>query len=266
MKVLIFWDVYGRMGRKALASEIPKLKNIYQPDFIIANIENCTSWRWPISEHAKEIKNLWVDIMTSWDHIYDNKDKISKYLSQEHIKLIRPANFLPYSWNIWVWYTIVHKWEKKLLIIQLMWEAFMNHKVENPFLKLKNILDTIPRTDYDVCIVDFHRETTAEIYGLWRYFDGDISLVYGTHTHVQTSDAHIMDKWTGIISDVGMNGPYEGVIWAHPESVFPRFLSGIQKWKIEQQLTWKTVISALYAEFHIDTGICINMKPIHYNY
>lgn len=266
MKVLIFWDVYGRMGRKVLESELPKLKKQYQADYVIANIENCTSWRWPISEHTSYIADLWVDIMTSWDHIYDQKEKISSYLLQENSALIRPANFLMYPWNIWVWYVILQKWDMRLLVIQLIGEVFMNHKVDNPFLKLQEILATIPRKSYDACIVDFHRETTAELYGLGKYFDWEISLLYGTHTHIQTADAHIMKWGTGIIADVWMNGPHDGVIGAAPETVFPRFLSGIQRWKIEQELSGLSVVSALYAEIDIDTGLCIYIEPIRYTF
>ncbi len=264
MKVLIFWDIYGRMGRKVLASELPKLKEKYSPDFTIVNIENCTSGRWPIMEHAYEIEKLGVDIMTSWDHIYDQKDKIEWYLSQEKSILIRPANFQLHPWNIWKWYTIIQKWDMKLLVIQLIGEVFMNHKVDNPFLKLQNILDAIPRESYDACIVDFHRETTAEIYGLWKYFDSKISLLYGTHTHIQTADAHIMKWGTGIIADVWMNGPHDGVIGASPESVFPRFFSGIQRWKIEQEIHGASVISALYTEIDMHTWTCLHIEPIRY--
>lgn len=266
MKVLIFWDIYGRMGRKALERELPKLKKKYQADYVIANIENCTSWRGPISEHASHIATLWVDIMTSWDHIYDQKDKISSYLLAENSILIRPANFLSYPWNIWAWYIIVQKWEMRLLVIQLLGEVFMNHKVENPFLKLQEILDFIPKNSYDACIVDFHRETSAELYGLGKYFDWKISLLYGTHTHIQTSDAHIMKWGTGIIADLWMNGPHDGVIGANPETVFPRFLSGIQKWKIEQELSGLSVISALYSEIDINSGLCTHIEAIRYTF
>jgi calcineurin-like phosphoesterase len=68
----------------------------------------------------------------------------------------------------------------------------MNHKVENPFHKITEILDQVPESDYDSCIVEFHRETTAELYGMANYIDGRVSLVYGTHTHIQTNDAHIL--------------------------------------------------------------------------
>ncbi len=75
MKILIFWDVYGRIWRKWLKAELPWLKEKYNPDFVIANIENCTSWRWPIEKHVIELEKLWIDIMTSWDHVFDNYQK-----------------------------------------------------------------------------------------------------------------------------------------------------------------------------------------------
>ena len=252
------------MGRKAIAQELPKLKQKFQPDFTFVNIENCTSWRWPIEEHAREIENLWVDLMTSWDHIYDQKDKIAQYLTQENTKLIRPANFLNYAWNIGKWYVILTKWDKRILVVQLLWEVFMNHKVENPFIRLENILQEIPKFSYDACIVDFHRETTAEIYWLGRYFDGRISLVYGTHTHIQTNDAHIMPSGTWIIADVGMNGPHDGIIGANPESVFPRFLSGMQRWKISQELGGATVVSWVFVEIDTQTKLCNHIETIRY--
>lgn len=264
MKILVLWDVYGRLWRKVLKSELPKLQKKYWPDFTIVNIENCTSWRGPIIEHAREIQKLWVDCMTSWDHIYDQKDNIKEILCQENISIIRPANFIESSWNPGVWYVIIQKGGMRLLVIQLIWEVFMNHKVDNPFLKLESIIENIPKSSYDVSIVDFHRETTAEIYGLWKYFDGRVWLIFWTHTHIQTADAHVMNWWTWIISDVWMNGPHDSIIGADPDSVMPRFLSGIQRWKIVQQLKWDSVISALVAEFDIHNNVCLSINPIRY--
>ena len=140
----------------------------------------------------------------------------------------------------------------------------MNHKVSNPFLKLQEILKEIPRDSYDVAIVDFHKEVTAEIYGLWKYFDGKIGLIFWTHTHIQTADAHVMKKGTWIIADVGMVGPYDSIIGAEPESVMPRFLSGIQRGKISQQLKGESVISALFAEFDTQSNTCQHIEAIRY--
>jgi len=93
VKVLIFGDIYGRMGRKAFSKEFERLCDTYQPDFTVVNIENITSGRGPISEHAEFIANHGVDVMTAGDHSFDNSPNIDKYFASSGCKLIRPANF-----------------------------------------------------------------------------------------------------------------------------------------------------------------------------
>lgn len=266
MKVLVFWDIYGRLGRKAFSKEIQTLKEKYSPDFIVANIENITSGRWPVDEHARFVSDHGVDVMTSWDHIYDNSPSIDAYLKKDNTNLIRPANFYS-SWEyelLGPGYKIVEKDGKKLLVLQLMGEVFMSHKVENPFFVATRILESIPEEEYDGVIVDFHRETTAELYGMAHYLDGKVSLVYGTHTHIQTNDAHVLPQGTWIIADVGMNGPFNSVIWADFQSVKKRFLTGIQRGKIEQQLAGPYIVNALYIEIDASTKMCKNIENISY--
>lgn len=267
MKVLIFWDIYGRLWRKGFIKEFPKLNEKYSPDFNIVNIENITSGRGPVTEHAELIESLGVDLMTSGDHSFDNVPNILEYFKKENPLLIRPANFYisdeyPIAWE---WYKILEKNNKRLLVINLLWESFMNHKVENPFLKAEEILNSIPRSNYDVSIIEFHRETTAELYGMAHFLDGKSGLVYGTHTHIQTNDAHILPKGTGVIADVGMNWPYNSVIWADFESVRKRFLSGISRWKIEQQLKGPYITNAIFVEFNDNTGLCTYIENISYS-
>ncbi len=244
------------------------MKNTYTPDFTVVNIENITSWRGPASVHAQMIDDLWADVMTGGDHVFDNMPDIEKYFSKDDCKLIRPANFLesPQYTLPWVWYKIITQNAKRLLVVQLLWEVFMNHRVENPFLKIDDILTSIPSKDYDACIVEFHRETTAELYGMWNYLDGRVGCVYGTHTHIQTNDAHVLEKGTGIITDVWMNGPFEWVIWAEFSSVKKRFLSGISRGKIEQKLTWKYIINALLLELDALSGKCVNIENISFTW
>ena len=269
MRVLIFWDVYGRLWRKAFIKEYQELKEKYQADLCIVNIENITSGRWPATIHAQMIENLWVNLMTGWDHIFDNMPDIATYFWKEGCKLIRPANFIvsqkfPLPWD---GYRIIKSpsW-KKLLVIQILWEVFMNHKVENPFHKITEILDSIPESDYDACAVEFHRETTAELYGMANYLDGRVSLVYGTHTHIQTNDAHILTQWTWVITDIWMNGPFESVIGATFESVEKRFFSWISKWKILQQLKWKYIINALIVDIDDDSWKCLKIENISFTW
>jgi len=246
--------------------EYEKIKKQYEADFTIVNIENITSGRGPVSEHAELIESVWVDLMTSWDHVYDNSPNILAYLNREDAKLIRPANFYESETYppAWKGYKIIEKNGKRLLVIQLLWESFIAHRVENPFLKAEELLDMIPKEDYDTCIVEFHRETTAELYGMAHFLEWKVGLVYGTHTHIQTNDAHILPAGTGLIADIWMNGPFYSVIWAEFESVKKRFLSWISKWKIEQQLRWPYLINALFVETDDATGLSKHIENISY--
>ena len=250
MKILIFWDVYGRVWRNALKKELPKLKEKYKPDFVIVNIENCTSWRWPIEKHILELEDLGIDVMTWWDHIYDNLSRVEDYLNEDDSKLIRPANFYEYEWyNLpWKWYKIVEKNGKKLLVIHLLWEVFMNFKVSNPFVKVEEIINNHKWEHIDWIIVDFHKEATAEWCAMAFFLDWKASFVFWTHTHIQTNDELILPKWTWFISDVWMNWPLYSVIWADYKSVEKRFLTWIGKWKIEQCLDKNYVVNWVCVE------------------
>ncbi|MDD3145039.1 MAG: TIGR00282 family metallophosphoesterase [Candidatus Gracilibacteria bacterium] len=251
MKLLIFGDVYGRVGREGLRKELPKLKEKYDPDFIIANVDNVSSGRGAIEKHIIELEKLGVDIMTSGDHIFDNFEKIKDYLGKKDSRLIRCANFYEED-LVGKGHKIFEKNGKKLLVIHMQGEVFMNHKVTNPFLKSREILDSYNGEKLDGIVLDFHNEATAEAYGLAYYLDGDLSFMFGTHTHVQTNDDIILKKGTGFICDVGMNGPLNSVIGADFESVKPRFLSGISKGKIEQSLDSTYLVSGVYVEIGDD--------------
>lgn len=266
MRILVFGDIYGRIGRKAFMKEFENLKEKYKADFSVVNIENITSGRGPITEHSEMIASLGVDVMTSWDHIYDNAPNIFTYLESSDCKLIRPANMydtsdIPLKGE---WYKIVEKEGKRLLVLQLMWEVFMSHKVNNPFHVASQILSQIPEDSYDAAIVDFHRETTAELYGMANYLDGKVGCVYGTHTHIQTNDAHILEKGTWVITDVGMNGPRNSVIGADFASVEKRFITWIQRGKIEQQLTWPYIINGICIDIDEETKMCKNIENISF--
>jgi len=240
----------------------------HSPDFCIVNIENITSGRGPVTKHADFIESHGVSLMTLWDHSFDNRPNIDEYFAKDTWKIIRPANFQESSHYMlpWKWYQIIEKNWKKLLVIQLLWEVFMNHKVRNPFIEIEEILGEVSSDSYDAFIVEFHRETTAELYWMWRLLDGRAGLVYGTHTHIQTNDAHIMPSWTGIVTDVGMNWPCDWVIWAEFSSVKKRFFTWISRWKIEQKLTWKYIINALIVDIDEESWLCVNIENISYKW
>jgi len=256
MKILAFWDIYGRVWRKALAKEIDSLKEKYEPDFCIANLENCTSGRGPVEKHVKELEALWIDFFSGGDHIFDNLKSIENYLTSAESKILRPANLYEQKYYSipGKWYSIIEKNWKKLLFIHLIWEVFMNHNVYSPFLKADEILEELDKNwvEYDASIIDFHCEASAEFYGLAHFLDGRVSAMFGTHTHVQTNDEKVLQGKTAIISDIGMNGPLYGVIGADYGSVRKRFLSGISKWLISQSLEKDYLISGAIFEIGDD--------------
>lgn len=259
MKILVFWDVYWRIWRKWLKAELPGLIKKFNPDFVIANVENATSWRGAIEKHVIEIEKYWVDIMTSWDHVFDNYDKIKDYLAKPNSKLLRCANFYDKDMS-WVWDRIYEKNGKKLLMIHLQWQVFMNHKVDNPFTTIEKILFKYDKSEYDSIVLDFHKEATAEWAWMAYFVDWKVGFVFGTHTHVQTNDDIILDKWTGFINDVWFNGPLKSVIWADFESVRKRFLTWVWKWRIEQSLDENYLVSWAYVE--LENNKCIKLEKI----
>ncbi|USN59443.1 MAG: YmdB family metallophosphoesterase [Candidatus Peribacteria bacterium] len=242
--------MYGRIGRKALIKELPGLQEKYAPDFIVANCENITSGRGPVLQHVQAMKEVGVDVLTGGDHVFDNLKSIGEYLDDTETSLLRPANFYESHTKVpGVGYKIVQKGDKRLLVIHMIGQVFMRYNVRNPFLYIDELLGSIERSSYDVAILDFHAEASAEHYGLAFHVDGRIGLVFGTHTHIQTNDELILDGGTGVIADVGMNGPLYSVIGATYASVQDRFLSGITKGKIEQSLDPRYVVNGVCALF-----------------
>lgn len=262
MKLLVFWDVYGRVGRKVFSENISRLKEKYNPDFTIANWENLTSGRGPIEKHILEMKAWWVDLLTSWNHIWDNESRLNWYMDREDSILIRPANY--YESDFFrvpgLGYKIIEKNWLKLLVINLMSWVFMKDDMYNPFLKVDEILKSINLDELNWIIVDFHRETTAEIYALTHFLDSRVSFVYGTHTHIQTNDDMIFPGWTSIIWDIWMTGPLYSIIWANYELIKNRYLTWMIRWKIEQELNWPALITGVYLEIDDKTKKTIHIE------
>jgi len=265
MKILIFWDIFWRIWRAALEKELPTLKEKYKPDFVIVNIENASSGRWPIEKHALELEALWIDAMTSGDHIFDNEEKIKSYLNKDDSILLRPANFYE-SKNYktsWKWYKIFEKNWKRLLLINLISSTFMKVHVLNPFLFVDDILEEFKSEKFDWIVIDFHKEVSSEWYGMAYFLEWKVSFIYGTHTHIQTNDDIILPSWTWILSDVGMSWPFPSVIWADFESLKKRFLTWVPKWKIEQSLNPNYVVNWVFVE--IEENKCIKIEKIRIN-
>ena len=270
MKVLIFGDLFGKIWRNALIKEIDSLREEYKPDFVVVNWENMTSGRWPIEKHMKLLHDIWVDLFTSWDHIFDNEKNLFPYLERDDCKIIRPANYYESEYYDIPgdWYRIISNNNKHLLVINLLSETFTRDHVYNPFLKadaiLKKIHKKIEKNNIKLnwIIIDFHKEVASEGYGMQEFLDGRVSFIFGTHTHIQTNDDNITELWTWLLSDVGMIWAKKSIIGSDFWSLKKRFLTGIQKWKIEQSLDKNYIMNGVLVDINEQTMKCTSIKKI----
>lgn len=251
IKLLVFWDIFWRNGRRLVNKFLPDLKRQYNPDFIIWNSENITSWKWPVLKHILEMKELGFDCLTWWDHTFGNIKDIRNYLEEKKSIQIRPLNY--YESKFYKvpgnGYKIIEKAGKRLLVINIIWNIFMWGNTDNPFIIIDSLLEKFIDEKFDGIAVDFHRETTAEMYSMSEFLNGKISLIYGTHTHVQTNDEHILSKWSWMITDVWMVWPLHSSIGQTFETRLPQFISGLNIfWEKPEQDLWLWCVNWIYVE------------------
>lgn len=221
MRILFFGDIVGRVGRDAIKHNIEKLVNKYQIDFIIANGENVTHGKGLIEKHYFELLDDGIDVITLGNH-YFGKSRILDYI-EDADSLVRPLNIIkdfPGVGSILKQCNGVN-----IRVTNVLGTAFMHEDVVQPYQSLKELIDSIEGED-SIHIVDFHAEATGEKMCFGYVFDGLVSAVLGTHTHVQTNDAKILPKGTGFISDVGMCGAANGVLGFERNSVINKTIFG----------------------------------------
>ncbi len=220
MKVLFVGDIIGKPGRRALRALLPQLVDEHLIDYTIVNVENAAGGFGVTPEILRELDSLAAPIhcYSTGNHIWDKKEGV-KLLGLEP-RLLRPANYP--SGNPGVGLHIGEtNTGAKVATINLEGQVFMKN-LESPFTVADRLLDELP-PDVKVVIVDFHAEATSEKQAMAYHLDGRVSAVFGTHTHVPTADERILSGGTALITDVGMTGPYDGIIGFRPDKVLQRF-------------------------------------------
>ena len=215
MRILMVGDVIGRPGRRAVASMLPGLRREYEVDLVIANGENAAGGLGLTTETAKELFEAGVDVITSGNHIWDQREIIPTLDSD--LAILRPLNYPPGVPGRG--YLI----KGQALVVNLIGRTFMGN-FDCPFRAMDQLLEELGDKP-SVTIVDFHAEATSEKAALGWYLDGRVSAVLGTHTHVGTIDARLLPKGTAFITDVGMTGPIDSVIGDDTDAVIRRFLT-----------------------------------------
>jgi metallophosphoesterase (TIGR00282 family) len=215
--ILAIGDIIGRPGRQALQKVLPDLRQRHGINMVIANAENIAGGIGVTPATAKELLEYGVDIMTSGNHIWAQKD-ILPYLEND-MPLIRPLNYPPGVPGRG--YII----KDKVAVINLIGRTFMSN-YDCPFRASDQLLTELGKKPA-VKIIDFHAEATSEKVALGRYLDGRVSAILGTHTHVGTIDARVLPGGTAYVTDIGMTGPVDSVIGDDPDDVIQRFLTMI---------------------------------------
>ncbi len=217
MRILFVGDIYGKVGVDTLKHFLPEIKSKYRPQVIVVNGENVANGRGINKKLYKELMMQGVQMVTMGNWVWGNKE-LYEFIDEANI--VRPCNFYSAPGK---GYKVVNFNDKKLLVINALGRTFMNANIENPFIVVKNILETV---EHDYSIVDFHAEATSEKVALGHYLDGIATAVVGTHTHVPTADSRVLPKGTLYITDVGLTGPLEGIIGVNRDIVINRFLNG----------------------------------------
>jgi metallophosphoesterase (TIGR00282 family) len=219
MNILCIGDIIGKPGRKAVAALLPGLRQEHGIDYVIANGENAAGGIGLTPETAEELFQAGVDVITSGNHIWAQKE-IFPCLERGDTPILRPANYPPgvpgRGWLVF---------KKRMVVANLIGRVFIGN-YDDPFRGMDKILAELP-AEPKVIIIDFHAEATSEKVALGRYLDGRVSALLGTHTHIGTIDACILPGGTAYVSDIGMTGPKESVIGDDIDAVLGRFLSQI---------------------------------------
>ncbi len=257
MKILCLGDIFGKPGRDTIFKDLPTIKKKNKIDFVIANAEN-SAHGFGITEKIanKFLEESDIDILTIGDHAISRKDN-----PIDKIHIVNAGN---YNEGIFgKGYTIVELKKKKIAIICLLGKVFIENKkkkISNPFEKLDEILEEI-KDKADLIFLDFHAEATGEKQSMGFHADGKITGLFGTHTHVPTSDARILEKGTGYITDVGMCGNYNSIIGAEPERALTHHLPNVKRTHLQPQLG-DGVLSGVIFTIDDKTNKCIKVETL----
>jgi len=218
LRVLFIGDIVGKPGRDILRQQLRNIQEKFKINFTIANGENAAGGAGINKKIFEEISNYGVDVVTMGNHVWDKKE-ILDFIDNEP-RLLRPANYPPNvpgrGGNI---YTVNN--EKKIVVVNLSGRVYLP-SLDCPFQTADRIFSEVKAlTSY--IILDFHAEATSEKQALGWYLDGRVSAVLGTHTHIQTADARILNRGTAYITDVGMTGPRDSVLGVDKDLVIKKF-------------------------------------------
>ncbi len=252
---LFIGDIVGKAGRQIVKSLLPKLVDQYKVELVIANGENAAGGFGITERIAEELFSYGIDVITTGNHIWDKKEAIP-YIAKES-RILRPINYpegVPGTGSV----LIRTRKDNLVGIINVSGRIFMN-VLDCPFRITKKEVERLKK-ETNIILIDFHAEATSEKIAFAFYFDGQVSAIIGTHTHVQTADEKILPKGTAYITDVGMTGPEHSVIGFKKDEVIEKFITQMpQKFDVPSS---PAILSAVYMEVDVANGLARKIDRI----
>jgi len=224
MNILLIGDVVGNPGRTILKKALPVVFKKYDVDYCVANVENAAGGFGVTKDVCDEILDMGVDCLTSGNHIWDKKEILG--VIDLIPQLLRPLNYPARQPGRGSHVGKGRRSGIPVATLNLSGRVFMNGAMDDPFsLGLREVERL--RKEAKVILVDMHGEASSEKTAIASYFDGLVSAVVGTHTHVPTCDQRILPGGTAYCTDLGMTGPYDSIIGVEKDAVLHRFLTGM---------------------------------------
>ena len=256
MRILALGDVVGRPGRQVICQHLPALVRERQVDMVIANAENIAGGSGITTKLFQKLRSYGVDVVTLGDHVYRRTDIVSVLQNSERI--VRPANLAAKAAG--KPYTIVKTpGGVGVVVFSVLGRIYMGLPADDPFAAADKVLADVG-TRAKVVVCDIHAEASSEKVALGHYLDGRVSLVFGTHTHIPTADAHVLSGGSGYISDVGMCGPYDSVLGRRKDRVLSYMTTGMhQNFDVA---TGDVRMCGVLAEIDAETGRCVAIERL----
>jgi metallophosphoesterase (TIGR00282 family) len=251
MRILFIGDIVGKPGRKAVRLLLPRLRDRFRPDVVIANGENMAGGSGINRETADEMFKLGIAALTTGNHAFHQRE--SPELLKNEPRILRPLNFPPGTpGNGWIDLSVG---DRHLIVVCVQGRVFLP-PLDDPFRAMDALLAEVGETM--PIFVDFHAEATAEKAAFGIFLDGRVGAVVGTHTHVPTADARLLPGGTAYITDVGMAGPRDAVIGMEADAVIKRFLT--QMFHRYQVAGGATIVSGVLVDLD-DEGRARSITP-----
>lgn len=260
MKIVYLGDIVARTGREAVKNAVGYLKETYNFDALIVNADNAAHGFGCTPKICEQLFNAGITAIVTGDHVWNQKD-ILPFLD-ENKRIVRPLNYSDKLAGTGVREIPVDS-GKKLLLVEVVGRVFME-EVDCPIKVTDKILEKYTLAqNIDAIFIDIHAEATAEKQAFARYFDGKVSAIIGSHTHVPTNDASILPKGTAYQTDTGMCGDYNGVIGFDEYAPIERLKNKNSPCRLEP-CSGKATICGCFIETDDKTGLAIDVEPIKF--